>query len=284
MFNTGDKEVLANKKLIIDADSLLYQACYTNNDGTSEEIINSFKAKANNIFMACGHLCDSYIMLFTKGSFRYELYPEYKQNRKDKEVHVHFSFLVDWVKSNYNTYTDDYYEADDLVGILNNLYPNSVIACIDHDIYQIEGLFYNYHYNRSRLEVVDSVRANRQYYELMFGDVGDNIKVFTEKLNLEIKEKYGLRSTRGMGEKAVERVLEGCVSHIDYLRRLVDVYTLQFGKGGKNKLRLIKRLIDIKNHIAKDNHKELVFLSLNILELQEPMNFSDFTYIFPDND
>jgi hypothetical protein len=286
MFNTST--INNDKYLIIDGDSLIYQATHSGKDLNFEYAVSAFEEKLNWIFLNCFPFCDKYIILLTeklKQSFRYAIYPEYKANRKDREILEHLPGLYHHVISNYNAYVDEYYEADDCVGILHKVYgDSSVIACIDHDIYQLEGVKYNYHY-KARIDVVDKKWADREYYTLMFGDAGDNIKPFTNVLKKEVKEYFGLKNVKGLGEASINLILKDCDSPLSYIKRIVKTYQLQFGEDWKNQLRLIISLVDLRNHKQDARFEKIASLQFSPIvvrqDLLEPKTIEDEEFNLP---
>lgn len=286
MFNTS--QVNNDKYLIIDGDSLLYQAAHSGNGLDFEYAISAFEEKLNWIFLNTFPFCDKYIITLTeklKKSFRYKIYPAYKENRKDREVLEHLSGLYHHVISNYNCYVDEYYEADDVVGILHKTYhPNCVIACIDHDIYQLEGTKYNYHY-KARIDVVDKKWADKEYYTLMFGDSGDNIKPFTNVLKKEVKEHFGLKNVKGLGEASINLILKDCSSPLSYMKRVVKTYQLQFEDDWKNQLKLILSLVDLRNHKQDERFEQISSLKFEPIvvrqDLLEPKQIEDEEFNLP---
>jgi 5'-3' exonuclease len=76
-------------KLIIDADSICYLSCYAfKDDGNIEDIYIDFWQRVKIIEIEIWkkyQLSDVIISLTSSTNFRYDLYPEYKANRKKKD-------------------------------------------------------------------------------------------------------------------------------------------------------------------------------------------------------
>ncbi len=138
-----------------------------------EHILLDVQAKEYELWLTGGH------------NFRYDIYPEYKANRKDnyrpkweKEVKQH---LVNTWDAN----TTDGIEADDMLGIrLTELGEEGIMCHLDKDMNQIAGKHFNWELTR----LGNIVREKRWYsvtpeeadyffyYQLLIGDPTDNIK------------------------------------------------------------------------------------------------------------
>ena len=127
---------------------------------------------------------DEYICFLTgQNNFRYDIYPEYKANRKDKPKPVHLQACRDYLVEAWNAEISDGCEADDLIGIAatNCEDPMAFIICsIDKDLKMIAGNHYNF-VTKERVFVspLDGLRSF--YKQLILGDVSDNIPGFDGK-------------------------------------------------------------------------------------------------------
>ena len=75
--------------VLVDADSLVF---YSSKD-TIEESIENLKSRINNILTETE--ATKCIMFLTGGrdGFRYKLYPQYKENRRQKKYATHLKYL-----------------------------------------------------------------------------------------------------------------------------------------------------------------------------------------------
>jgi hypothetical protein len=116
-----------------------------------------------------------------------QLYPEYKNNRKNKPVFYYA--LRQWfldkvfygglsIKANYRNILMPKYEADDVIATvaleLKNRNEQVCIASIDKDLDQIPGLHYNLT-TQEFYEVSLEDACYKHYYLAMHGDRGDNV-------------------------------------------------------------------------------------------------------------
>jgi len=121
------------------------------------------------------HLQADKYRCFLSGSnnFRYNIYPEYKANRKDKIDPVHRQACIDHIVRNWNGEVTDGYEADDALGIASG--PDAVICSIDKDLRQIPGKHFNL-VSKVLDEVSDWQGHFNFYSQLILGDRSDNVK------------------------------------------------------------------------------------------------------------
>lgn len=181
----------------IDGDFIPFISCYNKADDKGvvvekslEEAILNCDNLVKNILI--GTKCTDYIIALTKGKcFRYNIYPEYKANRKYKQQLNYFQevkqHLIDRWKAVY--YSE--LEADDIVNICRLKYKDGFIVSVDKDLLNLQGEHFN---PKDRSWVVTS--ANRAMYELcmdmIIGQPGDNI-----------------RGLKGRGKVYAESVLSG---------------------------------------------------------------------------
>jgi 5'-3' exonuclease len=117
------------------------------------------------------------------GNFRYELYPAYKANRKDKPKPVHLQACRDYLISNWNAIVSNGNEADDLIGIEATAFDNMrdyIICSIDKDLKQIPGFHWNF-VTKDQVFVTPLDGLKSFYKQLILGDVSDNIPGFDGK-------------------------------------------------------------------------------------------------------
>ena len=112
-------------------------------------------------------------------NFRYEIFPEYKSARKGKRKPYHRATLTKYVIEKLNGVTMTGYEADDVVGILQEQTKaagvNTPIICsIDKDLLCIPGLHWNP--DKGTVNEVSELEAFRNFGEqVLKGDSTDSI-------------------------------------------------------------------------------------------------------------
>jgi DNA polymerase-1 len=120
---------------------------------------------------------DSYLAVLTgSNNFRYEIYPEYKANRKDKVKPQYLEDSRAYLITAWGATLTDGYEADDRLGIeqCSEEFGTTVICSIDKDLKQIPGYHYNWRKNeRSLVSPLEGLRS--LYRSLLTGDTTDNI-------------------------------------------------------------------------------------------------------------
>ena len=205
-------------KIAIDADSLLYKSCYRNQlrstkdrGYTDEEIEASFDLEKA-YFEMCGEIAkvrskvfdglhvyargDSVsvkAILSPKVSFRNEMYPEYKANRKDASVvgigKLKFALLARIPDMVYQ-FPD--VEADDVVNWLART-KGYLVAAIDKDVINANPT-YCYNYNKMVwIPPLPNFKIEEWYLtQALMGDATDNIK-----------------GAQGVGEKTAAKIVAG---------------------------------------------------------------------------
>lgn len=178
------------KTLLVDGDILLYKASCANEtkliweedeESSSSLIVDGEKAKEDfkNIIsnMLKRTKSDDLLICFSDSiNFRYEVYPQYKHNRKELEKPKLFYELKSFAMEKYPFKVKENLEADDVIGILATLYPlkkkECVIASIDKDLKQIPGVHYNW--KNDEIYTVDEFEADYWFYfQTLAGDPTD---------------------------------------------------------------------------------------------------------------
>lgn len=176
-------------KILIDADSIIWQsgkvpeAMEDTEHGIACALYNT-KRKLNKMTLRLN--ADETVVYLTKRgthNFRYDIYPEYKANRKDVEKPIHFDKIFDYMVNKYDTVEAIGEEADDAVAIqMYKEHPNgfdksnkSTILChIDKDLNMVPG----WHYNWMKDEefYITPIQGLRFFYlQLLTGDTADNV-------------------------------------------------------------------------------------------------------------
>lgn len=172
---------------LIDADFLLYYTTHLKKDDEGNPIEKSFEEITNEAEFYFARILtalntDNYVAAFTSRSFRYDVYPDYKGNRKDGDKPKFFQELKEYclkkLKFTYNLG----YEADDIVNILKRdpkFYcedeDQKIIVSNDKDLLKLEGT----HFDpvKNRFVETDVEEAELYFWTSMItGDSTDNIK------------------------------------------------------------------------------------------------------------
>lgn len=185
---------------LIDADHIPYIVCYnkvSEPDKTLEEAISSANSYLSGLIN--GANVEEFNLFFTIGkNFRYDIYPEYKANRKNNEKPPFFNEVREYLVKEYNGIHGYNLEADDLLVIYKNKLieeqKSYIVISTDKDINNLFGLNYDIKNNVARL--VDTEFSEQYFWgSVITGDTADNIKgvpgkgpAFIKKLWEECKE------------------------------------------------------------------------------------------------
>lgn len=160
---------------LIDADSLIYIACYCKPD--EPKTLDDCKFIISKLIqdIVDNTRASNYLLFLTVGrGFRYKVYPAYKANRKGEKP-VHFNEVKQFLIDKYGAIHHPELEADDLCLISNKVIPNSFICAVDKDILKLEGKHYNYKSN-NWVDTSKHEALVHFFTSLITGDSVDNIK------------------------------------------------------------------------------------------------------------
>ena len=157
------------------------------------------------------------LYLTGENNFRYQIYPEYKANRRDTPRPAHLQSVKQFLVREYQAILSDGCEADDLCGVDQCTTPDDTfIIHIDKDLDMIPGKHFSPEINR----LGKTVREEREYYvspgdalrtfytQLLVGDPGDNVK-----------------GAKGIGKVKAERILEGLHDETDLYEAVRDYFS-----------------------------------------------------------
>lgn len=209
-----------DKTLIIDADSLVFFACYkAEKDTLSEEFYEVGGREKDIVLLATlyakNHIqemqdstgCESVECYFTTGrkSFRYEVDPTYKQNREGGQPLIGLSEVKKALHELYPGDICEDIEADDIV-VLRGKQRHTIIAAIDKDVLsQTVGTHYNY--KRNEWVTTSKKDAEKFLWEQMIvGDATDGI--------------YGIE---GMGKVKAKKFLDSLQPQ-EYKKAVLELY------------------------------------------------------------
>lgn len=121
-----------------------------------------------------------YVIALTTGRcHRYDIYPEYKASRKDKEKPKHFHALKDYCVTKYKAVFHHELEADDICLIYSKALTNedtyAFMCSLDKDLLHLEGTHFNY--DKSEWVQTSKKEADDHLvWDLIVGQSGDSIK------------------------------------------------------------------------------------------------------------
>jgi len=156
------------------------------------EIIQATKAESYRCFLS------------PKKNFRYDVYPDYKANRKDIVDPVHRQACKDYLLQEWNAEIFDGCEADDALAW--SQCDGSVICSIDKDLKQVEGRHYNF--VKQEWDTITKIKGLHNFYaQTIIGDPSDH-----------------LTGISGIGPVKAGRYLEGCYEEQEMFDTVYDLY------------------------------------------------------------
>lgn len=183
-------------KALLDGDIYSFRSAAASENEDLGIAIYRMEEMIDNTLVAVG--ADEFSM-FLSGSnnFRYQVYPEYKANRKAEKPR-HLADLKEYLVKKYNAQVSDGCEADDLLGIAQcgatidhwqgtTEWP-TIICSLDKDLRQIPGKHYSFEIKGTSslgkewvkpaelLTVTPEEGLKFFYYQMLVGDAADNIK------------------------------------------------------------------------------------------------------------
>jgi 5'-3' exonuclease len=189
--------------------------CLARMDTWVADILKATNAKAYRIYLTADD----------KSNFRFDIYPEYKANRKSPRP-IYYGELREHLIRFYPTTVVSGMEADDALGQAQT--DSTVICSIDKDLDQIPGRHYDF--VKDVVYEVSKDTADRFFwYQLLMGDATDNIP-----------------GIPGCGPKTAQRILDGADSG-DFPQVVYDAYEAYYGESRALKMMtLMGQLLKIK--------------------------------------
>lgn len=157
---------------------------------------------------------EGYLTSSDKSNFRFEIYPDYKSNRKDARKPIYYTELRDYMVKNYGARVISGEEADDKCSIrqieLNTRFvpedTNSIVCSFDKDFNNIPGWHYNY--VKDEMYFLTELEALRNFYlQILTGDTSDGVP----------------RIKKGWLKKKTEQKLYSCLNEKEMLAAVKDV-------------------------------------------------------------
>lgn len=227
-----------NKIAIFDSDFIPWYCCHIKKDApekTFEDIKQGCVNLINNINNALD--ADYMIHCFTKGKcFRYDIYPQYKANRKYLDPPKYLFETKQWLIENFKgNFVENLYEADDLVCIYKNMLSDKDNKCIivspDKDILNLEGKHYNPKLNQWVITCEED--ANYLFWRgMMVGDTADH-----------------LPGVKGIGIKTADELLRNSKLK-DYKTIVFDKYCEVYGE--QNGVEMFYKMYKCLSMVQKD--------------------------------
>lgn len=184
--------------ILVDADSVYFRCCMVTQK--EKDVRKYIKDSINDIKRKCITFSDGQVLIAVKGkdNFRYNVYDQYKGNRKrelEPEVKKCLTYGHHHLLEKYDAKQCDGMEADDMVAIwawecILSETPY-VVVHIDKDLDMIPGMHYNFIKEESYYVDFDTAHYNFMR-QLLMGDTADNIP-----------------GVKGIGPKKAEKLLEG---------------------------------------------------------------------------
>lgn len=215
-------------RALIDADNLSFACAASAEEEDVEVACTRADSFIENILAETG--ATEYELWFSgDNNFRYNVYPEYKGNRKASYRPLWEKEVKQYITEKWEANWTDGIEADDMLGIRQTelvtgqgtwLDPDdfgaSIICAIDKDLNQIKGLHYNWELRRlgevvreKRIYTVSNEEADYWFfYQLLVGDTTDNIK-----------------GVKGIGPKKAAGILHGCESNRERYEAVLGRYS-----------------------------------------------------------
>jgi len=183
-------------KAIVDGDIVVYRCAFSCEKKIDGEVILIDPVERAiqrmdfliNEMLAMTDSTEYILYLSGKNNFRYEIFSEYKANRKDKAKPVYLEQCRQHLIDEYGAIVENGHEADDSIGIAAtacNSIDDYVICSIDKDLLQIPGKHFNF--VKKELQFVSPLEASKNFYkQLVLGDVADNIPGYDGKARQKV--------------------------------------------------------------------------------------------------
>lgn len=163
---------------LIDADSIIYIIAWNNRELESEEQVR-IECDGFMRDLMIKVQADKYVGVFTpKVTFRQTVakHKPYKGTRGETPdwVKKWKKVIIDHFTDKWGFFTPDNVEADDVVAVLQGMFPNTIICTPDKDLNQVPGEHYDY--KKGTFATVTPEQADRFFwYQMLIGDDADNI-------------------------------------------------------------------------------------------------------------
>jgi len=204
---------------LLDGDLIAYRNAASAENEPLEICLSRVDSLIDTIMRETG-ATEYMIALSGETNFRRDIYPEYKQNRKDVQRPKWLLEAKQYLKDKFNAVESINCEADDLLGVWQcTLEQDTIICTLDKDLRMVPGKHYSWEIRGtsklgkewvrpSEISHITTYEATMHFYrQLIIGDPSDNVK--------------GLK---GSGEKAADRILFNLVNEEDMLQAVREAY------------------------------------------------------------
>lgn len=194
------------KTALVDADMVAFRCAASAEEEPLDISLERADALVERILYETGSGVAE-LWLTGSGNFRYDIYPEYKANRRDKPRPRWLSDTMTHLVTGWGAKVSDGNEADDELAISQSMGDgNTVICSNDKDFLQVPGEHFNPVTGiRNIISPIDGLR--NLYFQSIMGDTSDNIKGFD-----------------GIARAKVPKFLEGKVGYLNTLDTELDMY------------------------------------------------------------
>ena len=173
--------------LLIDADWLIYSSCCScEQDIKWDENLHTLHCDERDIHEMIDSRIEYYqniaddktdvVMCFTEyPTFRHEIFPEYKANRKNKRKPLALYGIVKQIQQRYESVSYTGLEGDDVLGLLatSKKYSNSIVVSPDKDMKTVPCTLIA----SDDMELITKKKADRNWMlQALTGDTTDNFK------------------------------------------------------------------------------------------------------------
>jgi len=246
------------KEALLDGDLIIYSICAAAEYGQDiayvrlEEILSAIDGKI--MFLKNRTQAEKVRVFFSgKRNFRFDIMPEYKAHRKDREHPYYLEAARKYVEAKWDAESMEGLEADDLMCINQKQDGSTIICTIDKDMLQCKGLHYRWEtgYRGEEFINVDNVgvlecktndknvRKVSGYgplflcWQLLTGDTTDNVMGCGKKVakirksGKDAGQAYEARE--GVGAIEAYELLANCKSYAEGMNVVRNKYHDMFG-------------------------------------------------------
>lgn len=220
--------------VLLDADSLVWAACYNHESGTYfedlEDAVKKYDRSFARLINEIGELFeieDVRTFSGSRGNFRKYIGNRnvYKANRDKSKIPAHLGTMHSYLRSDYNAIRGYGVETDDMVAKAWNKIQKDqgrekvLIASIDKDYKQLPCLFYNYHYKHKYLLDITYQDALYNFYsQMVSGDQADNVNFFL-----------------GKGPSFCRKYFYKCQTEFQYQKKLLKLFQEKYKSKAREK-------------------------------------------------
>jgi len=204
--------------LLIDGDLVAYRSAASAENEPLETALQRVDSLIDSFIL---DLSADEFKVFLTGptNFRYDVYPEYKANRKEDVKPKWLKDVKSYLTTAYDAITSGNCEADDLMAMeQTSAVHHTIIVSLDKDMLQVPGQHYSWKIEGGPIDrrwvreaslcSVSEIEGLRFFYtQCLKGDTSDNIK-----------------GVAGLGPKKSERLLADCETEKEMFNIVRDAY------------------------------------------------------------